>query len=97
MNLRGKTLAQTNRAMGVLAKQVAERIAEALRTGQPIKSTDDIDGAAYAALFCVSMMRQRHLGLEKDIHAECHEALELLTVVAEGFELAADRETQKAH
>lgn len=83
----GKPLSQIHACFSVFARQVRDRIAKAIESGKPIETTDDVDGMAYAAVMTVSMMRQKHLGAEKDIRAELAEAQAIFESLTESFAL----------
>jgi hypothetical protein len=75
--------------MGKHCERVLARLVRAQREGS-IDTLEGIDGAAYAALFVVSMMRQRYQGLPKDISAELDEALAIFASLTRSFRANAD-------
>ena len=71
--------------MGKFSEQIRDRFVKARETNEPIQTLDGVDGHAIAALFVISMMRQRYLEAEKDINAELDEGIAIFTSISESF------------
>lgn len=89
MKFAAMTGAQINRVYAQLARDVLALLVRMRDRGEAIADARDRNGAAWAVLFAVSMMRQKYLGAPRCIPDELAEAIAIFESLVESFDMLA--------